>query len=97
MPEWLEEEAVNETIFREMNEWAEETSDTRLGLDRTKDDIYLCECSDRRCTDPGDRCPTARLHRGGVERSRSGGTGRRFGDLPTGGSAGRRAHPATDR
>jgi hypothetical protein len=40
-----------ETIFREMNEWTEETSDERLGTDRSMDS-YLCECGDRGCSDP---------------------------------------------
>lgn len=52
MADWLAQEAVNETIFREMNEWTEEAGDARLGADRTADDTYLCECSDRRCSDP---------------------------------------------
>jgi hypothetical protein len=48
MLEWREQEATNETIFREMNEWtqfADNGPDERI-------DVYLCECSDRRCTDP---------------------------------------------
>jgi hypothetical protein len=49
---WLEEEAINETIFREMNEWSEEANDARLGTGRSFYDAYLCECSDRRCTEP---------------------------------------------
>ena len=51
MSDWREQEATNETIFREMNEWSEEGSDERLGTDRPMD-VYLCECSDSRCTDP---------------------------------------------
>ena len=42
---------MNETVFREMNEWTEEANDDRFGIDRAID-VYLCECSDRRCTDP---------------------------------------------
>jgi hypothetical protein len=51
MPDWRDQEARNETVFREMNEWTEEANDARLGLDRATD-AYLCECSDRRCTEP---------------------------------------------
>ena len=51
MSDWQDQEAVNETIFREMNEWTEEASDARLGTERPMD-AYLCECSDRGCTDP---------------------------------------------
>ena len=51
MASWLEQEATNEAIFREMNEWSKEMSDGRLGTTRTMDS-YLCECSDARCTDP---------------------------------------------
>ena len=51
MSDWREQEARNETVSREMNEWTEEDNDTRLGLDRSID-TYLCECSDPRCTEP---------------------------------------------
>jgi hypothetical protein len=51
MSDWLKQEAMNETIFREMNEWTEEENDDRLGTDRSMDS-YLCECSDRACTEP---------------------------------------------
>jgi hypothetical protein len=51
MPDWREQEATNETIFREMNEWTAEAGDARLGTARSMD-AYLCECSDRRCTEP---------------------------------------------
>ena len=47
--DWREQEATNETIFREMNEWTAEENDTRHGIDRPIDH-YLCECSDRLCT-----------------------------------------------
>ena len=50
MADWREQEATNETVFREMNEWTEESDDARRGLERPMD-VYLCECSDRRCTD----------------------------------------------
>jgi hypothetical protein len=51
MPDWREQEATNQTVFREMNEWTEEANDARWGFDRPMD-VYLCECSDRRCTEP---------------------------------------------
>lgn len=51
MSDWREQEATNETIFREMNEWTQEANDARLRVDH-RIDIYLCECSDRRCTEP---------------------------------------------
>jgi hypothetical protein len=49
--DWREQEAVNETVFREMNEWTLEDHDARLGL-ASPIDAFLCECSDRQCTDP---------------------------------------------
>jgi hypothetical protein len=49
--DWRDQEATNETIFREMNEWTREANDERLELDGPMDS-YLCECSDRGCTDP---------------------------------------------
>ena len=51
MGDWREQEARNESVFREMNEWTEEATDERLGMDRPMD-TYLCECSDSSCTDP---------------------------------------------
>jgi len=51
MPDWRDQEAVNETIFREMNEWTEDASDARLSDDGSEN-WYLCECSDRGCTEP---------------------------------------------
>ena len=51
LADWREREATNETIFREMNEFTEEVSDARLDTDRSEQ-WYLCECSDRRCTEP---------------------------------------------
>lgn len=50
MADWREEQATNETVFRDMNEWTEDESDSRLGLDRPMDS-YLCECSDKWCTE----------------------------------------------
>jgi hypothetical protein len=49
--DWREQEATNETIFREMNEWTEESNDA-LPLPRHEMATYVCECSDRLCTDP---------------------------------------------
>jgi hypothetical protein len=49
--DWREQEAKNETVFRDMNEWTEEENDVRHGVDRPIDH-YLCECSDNRCTQP---------------------------------------------
>lgn len=49
--DWRAEEATNQTIFREMNEWTEEVNDAQLGTGGPLD-VYLCECSDARCTDP---------------------------------------------
>jgi hypothetical protein len=49
--EYLEQEAKNETIFRDMNEWTERANDARYGIGRPMDH-YFCECSDRRCTQP---------------------------------------------
>lgn len=51
MPDYREQEARNETVFREMNEWTEEGNDARSGAHNAMD-TYVCECSDRRCTDP---------------------------------------------
>ena len=50
MADWREQEARNETIFREMNEWTEESNDSNPDIHRSMD-AYLCECSDARCTD----------------------------------------------
>ena len=51
MSDWRDKEAIHETVFREMNEWTEEGTDAVLGSgDRI--DAYLCECSDRGCTEP---------------------------------------------
>ncbi len=51
MLDYREQEAKNETVFREMNEWTEEANDGRVGAPNPMD-AYLCECSDRGCTDP---------------------------------------------
>jgi hypothetical protein len=47
----LEQEARNQTVFREMNEWTREDNNSRGGAERPMDS-YLCECSDRLCTEP---------------------------------------------
>jgi hypothetical protein len=51
MPDWRENEAMNQTVFRKMNEWTDEANEARRGGDRPTD-VYLCECSDPRCTEP---------------------------------------------
>jgi hypothetical protein len=53
MTDWKAQEATNQTIFREMNEWTMEESDVDAGqgTERTMD-TYLCECGDDRCTAP---------------------------------------------
>ena len=51
MPDWRDQEATNETIFRDMNEWSEDASDAREDPDASWS-WYLCECSDRRCSEP---------------------------------------------
>lgn len=53
MSERQAQDARNQTIFREMNEWTRENNEARLGHGRLTD-IYLCECSDGACTDPID-------------------------------------------
>lgn len=49
--DWREQEATNETVFRAMNEWSEDANDASPGIDH-RINTYLCECSDRRCTEP---------------------------------------------
>jgi hypothetical protein len=53
MADWKAQEATNQTIFREMNEWTMEESDADAsqGTERTMA-TYLCECGDERCTTP---------------------------------------------
>lgn len=51
MADWTDQEAKNQTIFREMNEWTMEEGDAGEGNERTMD-TYLCECGDERCTAP---------------------------------------------
>jgi hypothetical protein len=49
--DWRVEEAVNETIFREMNEWTREQGEPGRG-DERRTEMYICECGDERCTAP---------------------------------------------
>ena len=51
MADYRAQEAINQAIFREMNEWTEDDTDGREGLERAMD-TYLCECGDVRCSDP---------------------------------------------
>jgi hypothetical protein len=50
VPDWKEEEAITETVFRDMNEWSEDMF-VAGGVEKLIE-TYLCECSDRRCTVP---------------------------------------------
>ncbi|HEY7282668.1 MAG TPA: hypothetical protein VID47_13860 [Actinomycetota bacterium] len=49
--DWRIQEATNQTIFREMNEWTSEDDDGPEA-DAHGWDVYLCECGDGTCTDP---------------------------------------------
>lgn len=49
MFDYLEEEATNQTVFREMNEW---TAEGLIAFDGGGTEKFLCECSDARCTRP---------------------------------------------
>ena len=51
MADWRDQEATNQTIFREMNEWTKDAADSRSDPIPLME-AYLCECSDRRCTEP---------------------------------------------
>jgi hypothetical protein len=51
MLDWREQEATNETVFRAMNEWSEDANAANPDIDHHII-TYLCECSDRRCTEP---------------------------------------------
>ena len=51
MADWRAQEAVNETMFRDMNEWTVDDTDDRDGLERPMD-TYLCECGDAGCSAP---------------------------------------------
>ena len=57
MADWREQEAANQTLFREMNEWTKEASDSTPRSDGPMD-IYLCECSDSNCTAPISLTPS---------------------------------------
>ncbi|MEA2580052.1 MAG: hypothetical protein QOE83_944 [Actinomycetota bacterium] len=53
MTNWLEQEAINETTFREMNEFTVDAQDLDAAFeDPSNKQRYLCECSNSRCTDP---------------------------------------------
>lgn len=52
MPNYQDQQVVNETIFREMNEWTKDGQVPRDEHSADGMDAYLCECSDARCTDP---------------------------------------------
>ena len=49
-PDWLRDEAVNQTRFRTVNESIESTTDA-LGVHETWD-VYVCECGDGECNAP---------------------------------------------
>lgn len=49
--DWRDQEATNETVFRAMNEWSRDANADYPGIDH-RISTYLCECSDRRCTEP---------------------------------------------
>jgi hypothetical protein len=51
MRNYRDQEAKNETIFREMNEWTEEPRDGRIATE-LKESWLLCECSESACTEP---------------------------------------------
>jgi hypothetical protein len=50
--DWRVQEAINQTIFREMNEWTEADRDGREGRGRLGLDSYMCECGDANCSEP---------------------------------------------
>ena len=49
MRDWRLDEAISQTIFREMNEW---TEDNAAAGEEREMNLYLCECGDSTCTDP---------------------------------------------
>jgi|SRR5205085_7768390 len=49
MVDWRDAEVENETVFREMNEWAREQNGPVQ--DSGAIERFLCECGDRTCTD----------------------------------------------
>lgn len=46
MTDWREQEVVNETRSREINEWIDESNQSSVGVA----DPFVCECSDETCT-----------------------------------------------
>ena len=50
MPDWLVDEATNQTRFRAVNESIETTTDA-LGVHEIRD-VYVCECGDGECRTP---------------------------------------------
>lgn len=46
MTDWREQEVRNETQSREINEWIQQSNDTRGAGPRNP---YICECSDEAC------------------------------------------------
>lgn len=51
MDDRQERNARNEAIFRQMNEWTRDANEV-LTVENGQMESYLCECSDRLCTDP---------------------------------------------
>jgi hypothetical protein len=49
--DWRDQEATHETVFRAMNELSEDANVSNPSIDH-RISTYLCECSDRRCTEP---------------------------------------------
>ena len=49
MADYRAQEVRNQTVFRQMNEWTRGGSEGSVATARR---LYLCECSDRHCTDP---------------------------------------------
>lgn len=45
MSDWREQEVVNETRSREINEWIDESNESSAGVA----DPFVCECSDAAC------------------------------------------------
>ena len=51
MLDYRDQDARNQTVFREMNEWTSEANQAPATRGRPRY-LYLCECSDRHCTEP---------------------------------------------
>jgi hypothetical protein len=47
--DYRDREATNQTIFREMNEWTLESS---VAVLEDREQTFLCECSDPKCSHP---------------------------------------------